>query len=95
MRKTCLIIFLVFAFGVPNYPQAIQASDPSVFYQQKKKVRASVTGVGKTQFEAESELRKNDDLIAGDRTNFKILRANSVGSNGNWTSTMVIEYEER
>jgi hypothetical protein len=95
MNKTCLIIALVFAFGATTYSQPIQAACSSVSYQQKKKVRVSVTGVGKTQFEAESELRKNVDLIAGDRTIFKILRANSVGSNGNWISTMVIEYEER
>jgi hypothetical protein len=93
MKKTCLITFLVIAFGVSNYPQGIQASGPSVFYQQKKRVRASVTGVGKTQFEAESELRKNVDLITFDTT-FKIIRANTVGSVGNWTSTMVIEYYE-
>lgn len=94
MKKTCLIIFLVIAFIVSNYPQAIQAAGSSVSYQQKKKVRASVTGVGATKFEAESELRKNVDLITFDFS-FRILRANTVGSNGNWTSTMVIEYEER
>lgn len=93
MKKTCLITFLVIAFGVSNYPQAIQAAGSSVSYQQKKKVRASVTGVGETKFEAESELRKNVNLITFD-SNFKILRANTVGSVGNWTSTMVIEYYE-
>ena len=95
MNKTCLIIALVFAFDATTYSQLIHAAGPSVFYQNKKKVRVSVTGVGKNQFEAESELRKNVDLIVGDRTIFKILRANSVGSIGNWISTMVIEYEER
>ena len=93
MKKTCLIITLVLAFDATIYSQPIQAAGTSVFYQQKKKVRASVTGVGETKFEAESDLRKNVNLITFD-SNFKIIRANTVGSVGNWTSTVVIEYYE-
>ena len=74
-------------------PNRFKPRELQSFTNKKKKVRASVTGVGETKFEAESDLRKNVNLITFD-SNFKIIRANTVGSVGNWTSTMVIEYYE-
>ena len=58
-----------------------------------KKVKASVSGTGKSKFAAETDAKRAARDVAGGF--YRTIRSNTTGSGSSWTCAMTIEYAEK
>lgn len=98
-HRAFLPLLLALACGATGIGLA-QANpiDPSAFeaaaQAKDTKARASVTGTGKSRFEAENEADRTARDVAGG-SSYTVIRRTTNGSGTNWTCTLVIEYRQR
>ena len=58
-----------------------------------KKVKASVSGTGKSKFAAETDAKRAAREVAGG--SYRTIRSSTTGSGSSWTCAMTIEYAEK
>ena len=94
MKKLVYLVVMVaamFAVGLP-VGQAT-TTEHSQLVAAGKKVKASVTGTGKTKFAAETDAAKAAREVSGGM--YTRIRKNTTGSGSSWTCTMTIEYTQK
>jgi hypothetical protein len=57
------------------------------------KIKASITGLGKTKYKAEEEATKTAREVSD--TTYRVIRKNTIGKEDNWICTMLIEYVQK
>lgn len=92
MRKLGgLLVFTAFGVSLGGPLEPILSAETRPAVAADKKVKASVTGTGKSKSAAEDEARKTARDVAGS-INYRTIRKNTTGSGESWTCTMTIEY---
>lgn len=88
-----LMLVAASGFLASGFAGSIPAAEPLPQVAADKKVRASVTGVGKSRFEAESDADRNARKVSGGV--YSRISRTTNGSGTNYVCTMVIEYRQR
>ena len=94
MRKFGSLVVVVAAWcglGLPG--ESVTADEPQPCVAAGKKVKASVTGTGKSKFAAETDAKRAARDVAGGF--YRTIRSNTTGSGSSWTCAMTIEYSEK
>jgi hypothetical protein len=86
-----LVVVASLAAAVPAAQTT--ATDPCPMAAAAKRVKASVTGVGKTKYEAENDAERAAREVSGG--SYSTVRKNTSGSGSSWTCAMTIEYTEK
>ena len=74
-------------------PQRFSTTAAASTVAADKKVKASVTGTGKSKSAAESDAKRAAREVAGGF--YRTIRSNTSGSGSSWTCAMTIEYSEK
>ena len=93
MKKLLYLVVVAGMIGVGLPTEQAMAAEHSPFVAAAKKVKASVTGSGKTKFEAENDAAKAAREVSGG--SYNTIRKNTTGSGTSWICTMTIEYTQK
>lgn len=93
MKKLLYLMVVAGMIGVGLPIGQAMAAEHSTFVAAAKKVKASVTGSGKTRFEAENDAAKAAREVSGG--SYNTIRKNATGSGNSWICTMTIEYTQK
>jgi predicted outer membrane protein len=88
LMSLVVVVAALFAVELPVGQATVTEPHPRV--AAAKKVKASVTGIGKSKFLAEVDAAKAAREVSGG--SYSTVRKNTTGSGSSWTCAMTIEY---